>query len=149
LKLAADALYPDGVIDRTDTGCVTRNSPCYGDVAAYLSGGRVRFGTQKIDPDLGNGFVLHRFSTGEAVKVTLADGVFPRPLAELERKLRGGDFTQGELRECQELAWDFARELLQHPLEESFELRALPGYAWEPDVYEHLGPRGDIVNRGR
>jgi len=47
LNLGFKALYPEGIIDRTDTGCVTNNSPCFGDVAAYLTGGRIRFGTQK------------------------------------------------------------------------------------------------------
>lgn len=35
MKVGLDALYPDGVVDRTDTGCITKNSPCHRDVAAY------------------------------------------------------------------------------------------------------------------
>ena len=33
MSVGLQALYPDGIIDRTDTGCITNNSPCYGDVA--------------------------------------------------------------------------------------------------------------------
>ena len=149
LQVGLDALYPDGVVDRTDTGCITKNSPCYGDVAAYLTGGRVRFGTQKIDPSLGNEFVLYRFSTGQAVRASLREGRFPRALADLETKLRSGDFTDEEMRACQRLGWDFARELLQHPPTDSFEVQVLPELTWTPDAYEHLGPRGDVIHKDR
>jgi formylmethanofuran dehydrogenase subunit E len=149
LKVGLDALYPDGVVDRTDTGCITKNSPCYGDVGAYLTGGRIRFGTQKIDPTLGDVFVLYRFSTGQAVRVSLKHGVFPAELASLETKIRSGDFTDGEMRACQQAGWDYARCLVDRPLAESFDLTVLPEAGWVPDEYEHTGQRGDVVNKGR
>ncbi len=148
LSVALGQLYPDGVIDRTDTGCISNNSPCFGDVAAYLTGGRVRFGTQKIDPKRGVSFLVHRFSTGETVEVEMRPGVWPEELHALESRVKSGSFTTEELRTCQEQQWAFARELLQHPLEESFVTRRIEGFVWEPDAYEHLGPRGDIRNRG-
>ena len=149
MKVGLDALYPDGVVDRTDTGCITKNSPCYGDVAAYLTGGRIRFGMQKIDPKLGNEFILYRFSTGEAVKVSLKPGVFPEAVQSLENKIHSGDFTDEEMRTCQRIAWDYARELLQHPLSESFSVQRLENFKWTPDQYEHLGKRGDVKNKNR
>lgn len=147
LSVGFAELYPNGIIDRTDTGCLTNNSPCFGDVASYLTGGRIRFGTQKIEPDRGISFVLHRFTTGETIEVALRHGVFPDDLRALEAKLRSGNFTITEMRECQDRQWEFARSLLQHPLVESFETRQLEGFVWVPDAYPHRGPRGDIVNR--
>lgn len=147
MSVGLQALYPDGVIDRTDTGCITNNSPCYGDVAAYLTGGRIRFGTQKIDPSLKNEFILHRFSTGETVKVSLRSGVFPTEVLVLEQKLRTGVFTLDEMRSCQQLEWDYARELLQKPLNESFQIQIVKGFSWQPDPYVHIGNRGDVVNK--
>jgi len=140
-------LYPDGVIDRTDTGCISNNSPCFGDVAAYLTGGRIRFGTQKIEPERGISFVVHRFTTGETIEVALRDGVFPPDLAALEAKLRHGEFTPAEMRECQRRQWEFARDLLQRPLTASFRTTRLPDFSWSPDAYPNLGPRGDIIHR--
>jgi hypothetical protein len=55
LSVGLERLYPGGIIDRTDTGCVTNNSPCYGDVAAYLTGGRIRFGRDPSLPAAGMG----------------------------------------------------------------------------------------------
>lgn len=147
LSVGLAELYPDGVIDRTDTGCISNNSPCFGDVCAYVTGGRIRFGTQKIDPERGASFVLHRFSTDETVEVSLREGVFPEETHRLEQKLKSGSFTAEELRRCQREQWDYARTLLQHPLTESFEVRRREGFHWEPDSYEHMGKRGDIINR--
>jgi formylmethanofuran dehydrogenase subunit E len=140
-------LYPDGVIDRTDTGGICNNSPCYGDVVAYLTGGRVRFGTQKIDPALGNEFILYRFSTHQAVKVTLKPDVFPVAVSRLETRIRSGDVSVADMRRCQQMEWDYARNLLQHPLAESFTVTPLANFKWQPDAYEHLGTRGDIINK--
>jgi formylmethanofuran dehydrogenase subunit E len=147
LSAGLAALYPDGVIDRTDTGCITNNSPCYGDVAAYLTGGRIRFGTQKIDPSLKNEFILHRFSTGATVKVSLKPGVFPAEVLALERKLRTGAFTLDEMRNCQQREWDYARHLLQRPLSESFAVETLKSFSWEPDPYPNRSGRGDVINK--
>jgi formylmethanofuran dehydrogenase subunit E len=147
LSVGLARLYPDGVIDRTDTGCITNNSPCYGDVAAYLTGGRIRFGTQKIDPSLGNEFILHRFSTGGTVRVSLKPGIFPAEVLALEQKIRGGTFTLEETRHCQQAEWDYARHLLNTPLEECFDVTEMKGFQWTPDAYEYRGVRGDIVNK--
>ncbi len=147
LSVGLRELYPDGVIDRTDTGGICNNSPCYGDVVEYLTGGRIRFGTQKIDPSLGSEFILYRFSTHQAVKVALKPGVFPAEVARLEAKIRRGDFSVADMRRCQQLEWDYARNLLQHPLTESFTVTPLANFTWQPDAYEHLGKRGDIINK--
>lgn len=147
MSLGLAQLYPDGVIDRTDTCCITNNSPCYGDVAAYLTGGRIRFGTQKIDPNMGNAFLLHRMSTGQTVKVLLKEGVFPKEVALLEAKLRSDDASMDEIRKCQKLEWRYAQELLNRPLDQSFSVEYIDGYKWEADPYIHAGKRGDTIKK--
>lgn len=147
LSFGLKELYPDGVIDRTDTCCITNNSPCFGDVAAYLTGGRIRFGTQKIDPSMGNEFIVYRISTQQAIKVSLKNGVFPEKLAWLENKVKSGNFTIEQMRECQRLGWDFAKNISNRPLEESFVVKKIRGFSWEPDSYIHKGSRGDIINK--
>jgi formylmethanofuran dehydrogenase subunit E len=49
LKVALNRLFPDGMIDRTDLRIASNNSACGGDVAAYLTGARARFGSHSID----------------------------------------------------------------------------------------------------
>lgn len=145
LRLGLNALYPDGVVDRTDTCAITNNSPCFGDVAEYVTGGRIRFGTQKIDPSLGSEFVLYRKSTGTAVRVSLKVGVFPASLAELERKIRSGAGTPEDAMAYREASLAFASRLVGAPLIDSFDVSPLPGLAWEADTYEHIGERGDVI----
>ena len=145
LRLGLDALYPDGVVDRTDTCVVTNNSPCFGDSAEYVTGGRIRFGTQKIDPSLGNEFVLYRVSTGAAVRVSLKAGVFPARLAEMEKRIRSGAGTPEDVTAYREASLAFARRLLGAPLAESFDVSTLPGFIWQADTYEHVGARGDVI----
>jgi hypothetical protein len=58
LSVAVPLLFSGGVIDRTDLRVMSRNSPCLGDVASYLSGGRIRFGTQDVDSSSGVWFIL-------------------------------------------------------------------------------------------
>lgn len=145
LSVGLEILFPDGEIDRTDLCCITNNSPCFGDVAAYLTGGRIRFGTQKIDSTLGNEFILFRRSTDQAVKVSLRDGVFPDELARLETRLRTGSGTAADVIRCQKLGWEFARSLIGQPLSESFRVKVLDGFEWKPDPYPHAGSRGDVI----
>lgn len=147
MNVGLSQIYPDGVIDRTDTCCITNNSPCYGDVAAYLTGGRIRFGTQKIAPSMGHAFVLYRISTRQAVRVSLRPNVFPRQLAALESRIRSGNFTAADMDRCQKWQWDYARALLQKPLDESFDVDILEDFNWEADPYVHIGTRGDITNK--
>lgn len=147
LSLGLRELYPDGIIDRTDTGGICNNSPCYGDVVEYLTGGRIRFGTQKIDPRMGNEFILYRFSTHQAVKVALRPGVFPAEVSRLETRIRSGAFSVADMRRCQRLEWDYAGSLLRRPLAESFAVTPLEPFSWQPDPYEHLGRRGDVLNK--
>lgn len=147
LSLGLKELYPNGVIDRTDTCCITNNSPCYGDVAAYLTGGRIRFGTQKIDKAMKNEFIVYRISTKRAVKISLRDGVFLPELAELEKKIKSGNFTTKQMYQCQKLGWDYAESILNRLLEKSFIVEDLDGFSWEPDSYINIGSRGDVVNK--
>jgi formylmethanofuran dehydrogenase subunit E len=148
LYVGFSRIFPEGVIDRTDTACITNNSPCFGDVAAYLTGGRIRFGTQKIDPGLGSEFILVRLSTGQAVKVELKHGLFSEEVHTLERNIRKGEFTVDDMRRCQRLQWDFARRLLNRPLDESSTVKELENFVWEPDPFIHQGKRGDVINKG-
>jgi formylmethanofuran dehydrogenase subunit E len=147
LSVGLNQLYPDSVIDRTDTYCITNNSPCYGDIAAYLTGGRIRFGTQKIDPALGSAFILYRPSTRQAIKVSLRPGVFPADLATLEGQVRSGQGGVAAMDRCQQWEWDYACELIDKPLSESFEVEPLSSFSWEPDPYPYVSQRGDIVNK--
>lgn len=140
-------LFPDGIVDRTDACCLTNNSPCFGDVASYVTGGRIRFGTQKVDPSLGRRWILHRPSTGTTVTVSLRDGVFPRELGELEARIRGGDRDRIAVLRCRRMQDGFARRMIERDSVDCFDVEEARETVWTPDAYPGRGPRGDILLR--
>jgi len=73
MRALADVAFPGQPFDRSDLVVVSKNSPCLGDLAAYLAGGRARFGTHRLDDTLGVGFKVQRLSNGEAWEVSGRD----------------------------------------------------------------------------
>ena len=72
------------MVDRTDLAVIVKRSACYGDVAAYLTGARHRYGSFVIDPKLGDEWILLRRSTGTGVRIRLRPGIKPAELPVLE-----------------------------------------------------------------
>lgn len=141
------ALDPSGEVDRTDLKVLSRNSPCLGDVAAYLTGGRVRFGTQDVRPDPGVWFVVQKISTGEAFAVEEVPGTYPPRLSAMEAELAlAGRASPREVDELREAQWAFVRTtLLTTPAAALYPVRALPGFVFPPVPYAHVGPRTDVL----
>jgi formylmethanofuran dehydrogenase subunit E len=150
LSRAVAVLFPDdGVLDRTDLRVLSRNSPCLGDVAAYLTGGRVRFNTQDVRDEPGVWFVVQRITTGETVRVTENPDVYPAHLtAEESRLVAAGTATPTALDALQAAQWDWVRTvLLTTPTETLYTVTAIPNGVWESVPYAHAGRRTDILFR--
>lgn len=144
LRLLFDRLFPDGVIDRTDLKVASNNSACGGDVVAYLSGARTRFGSHLIDPKLKESeFVVQRLSTGQSLKVRVNPAVYPTAVREQMRKIESGKFEPADIDLFQRLQWDYARRLTHQPLSESFIVEDAAGYVWPEPPCKDLGQRKD------
>ncbi len=136
-----DALFPDGVVDRTDLAVAVNRSACYGDVAAYLTGARHRYGSLVVDPKLGDEWIVHRRSTGATVAVRLRPGVKPKELPALEAKLRAAQGCPRDLTaEVQRLQAGFALEVLARPPAEVFTVTRLERFP-----YDAGAPRPDTA----
>jgi len=150
LKAALQRLFPDGVVDRTDLRVVSKNGPCWVDAAAWLTGARINFMTLRVDSAVGDGFIVQKISTGEAWEVRLKPGVFPEPLAALEKQIRdlrgnGQPVEPADVERLEEMANTLSRHLLNTPPAELLSLTARPAYRFRfNDVY---GERSDIINR--
>ena len=98
LRVLFDRLFPDGVIDRTDLRVASNNSACGGDVVAYLSGARTRFGSHLIDTALKESvFVVQRLSSGQTLKVRVNPAVYPTTVREQMRKIEVGGFEPADI----------------------------------------------------
>lgn len=144
LRLALDVLFPDGVIDRTDLRIISNNSACGGDVAAYLTGARSRFGSHHIDNTLKESeFIVQKVSTGETVRARVRPEAYPTDVRTQMKKIESGQFTPQDLDLFQKLQWQYARRLVTRPLTEAFQVEKLPDFSWPAPLCPDLGRRRD------
>jgi len=136
-------LFPGGIVDRTDLAVTVNRSACYGDVAAYLTGARHRYGSLVIDPKLGDEWILRRRSTGTAVRVRLRPGVKPAEIPALEKRLRHADCPADLIARVQQLQRSFALAVVSKPPAEVFEIST-----FEPADGFPGTPRPDALKRG-
>lgn len=144
LKVAFGKLFPDGVVDRTDLKIASNNSACGGDVAEYLTGARLRFGSHYIDNTMTESeFIVQQISSGKTVHVKLNPAVYPSEVKSQMKKIESGKFTPGDIDLFQQLQWAYAKRLINMPLEKSFLLNILENYKWPDPVFKSLGIRKD------
>lgn len=133
-------LFPEGVVDRTDLVAAANASPCYGDVTAYLTGTRARYGTLVVDKDLGDAWVLHRRSTGATVRVSLKPGIKPAELAGLETALRATGCDRTLMTRVAAVQDELIRRVLSTDPAAVFDVAALPAFP-----YPIAAPRADTL----
>jgi formylmethanofuran dehydrogenase subunit E len=147
LSVAFKVLFPDEVIDRTDLRAISRNSPCLGDAASYLTGARVRFGTQDVMSENGVWYILQRISTGETVRVTEDSGFFPAEISELEASLfsTAKEELPEKLDRLKSLQDNWVKNtLLKTKPEEHYQARIIE-HKWGEVPYANKGIRTDII----
>ena len=148
MSQAVKMLFADGIIDRTDLQFTSRNSPCLGDVGAYLTGGRVRFGTQDVMARPGVWYLVRRISTGQTVEVVEEDDFFPQAIMDKEVQLAtlqdGNDKMQAvtALKAMQE-QWIADILLKSRPEDHYFAKEVDVDFAEVP--YANKGMRTDIM----
>jgi len=150
MRALMDVAFGDTPIDRSDLLVVSKNSPCLGDVAAYLTGGRARFGTHRLDDTLGVGFQMQRISTGEAWEVREEPGFFPATIIAWEAALLREGRDESEMRELlavhEAAQWDWVRDVL-FASAPSEHYRALELDNLDLPAPLHVARRTDTVNR--
>jgi len=155
-RALGDVAFPDAPFDRTDLQVVSKNSPCLGDVAAYLTGGRARFGTHRLDSGLGVGFIVRVSSTGATWEVSEEPGFFPPLIAAWDAALLDeqlvdagvvSDDDKAELIAVNEaIQWNWIRTaLLPSRPADHYRVRKLDDIELPHPI--HAARRSDIANR--
>lgn len=149
MRALADAAFGAAPFDRSDLLVVSKNSPCLGDVAAYLTGGRARFGTHRLDDSIGVGFQILVLSTAETWEVREEPGFFPALIGTWEAALLG-DIAEPDKRELlavhEAAQWDWVRSaLLPSAPAEHYRVRRLDALDLPPALLD--ARRSDTVNR--
>ncbi|HSA07367.1 MAG TPA: formylmethanofuran dehydrogenase subunit E family protein [Candidatus Gastranaerophilales bacterium] len=150
IKAVLEKLFPDGIVDRTDLRAVSKNGPCWVDAISTLTGTRTNFGTLSIQPEIGDGFIIQRISTGESYSVHLKNGLFPKELTELENKIRkaGAEKTgvnPEDIDKVEKMANNLSRKLLNSMPEEILDIKKIDKYKFEFKF--ETAKRGDIINK--
>ncbi|MGC8505644.1 MAG: formylmethanofuran dehydrogenase subunit E family protein [Thermoplasmata archaeon] len=147
MSVGLSDLFPGGITDRTDLRVLSRNSPCLGDVASYLTGGRVRFGTQDVRKVPGVWYIIQRISDGKAVRVVEEDSFFPESISRLEAAMAetvGGRLPAAidELRNAQD---QWIRTVLFKSRPRDHYFSSVMEFRWEDTPYANSGTRTDVL----
>ncbi len=156
MRALGDEIFKEKPFDRTDLSVISKNSPCLGDVAAYLTGGRVRFGTHNLDDSLGVGYIVQRISTGDIWQVSEEEGFFPSNIGEWEKALLNGtrvseaaddEEAKAELVSVNEAnQWNWVRRyLLPSKPSDHYKVKKLNNFVMPKPIY--TARRTDVVNR--
>jgi formylmethanofuran dehydrogenase subunit E len=154
-KVAFGILFPDGIIDRSVLAGITGESPCLSDAIAFLTGARIQYGNLGFfkDKKYGHAIILYRTDTKKAVMATWKKGinnipgetvVLPeaitwKPKVDMEEvlalkkqvKASGGKPTPYQVDQMRYLQWQHVNDILNHPLEESYQAKVMENFKWE------------------
>lgn len=154
-RVAFNVLFPDGIVDRSVLWGISGPSPCWSDATAFLTGARVQYGNLGFfkDAKYGHAIILYREDTGMAVLATWKKGinnipgepvVLPeaitwRPKVSMKEvedlkavvKLAGGKPSPYQVDKMRYQQWAQVNEILEHPLEESYQAKVIDNFKWE------------------
>jgi acetolactate decarboxylase len=146
LKEALHQLYPDKIVDRTNTRMVSKSSPCSTDVAIYLTGGRYQFNTFYVDDSISYSYIVQRIDNGLSYGVKLKPGIKPPIIEEMGNKAIERKLSPCDLDQLKKLEDDFSALLLSAAPAGLFMVEKINDFKWEP-VLENKFIKTDIINK--
>jgi acetolactate decarboxylase len=146
LREALHQLYPDKIIDRTNTRIVSKSSPCLTDVAIYLTGGRYQFNTFYVDDSISYSYIVQRISNGLTYGLKLKPGIKPSVIEEMGNKAIERKLSPCEIDELKKLEDDFSALLLSSAPVDLFIVEKINDFKWEP-ILENKFVKTDIINK--
>jgi len=147
--IAFKILFPDGIIDRSVLCGISGPSPCWSDAVSFLTGARLQYGNLGFfkNKDYGHAILLYRQDTGVAVLATWKKGtnnipgepvVLPgtiswKPAVSMDEVVnlkmtvkKQHNPTPYQLGLLRYMQWKHIDNILEHPLEESYQAEILP-----------------------
>ncbi len=146
LQQAMDELYPEGIVDRTNTRIVSKPSPCLTDVAVYTTGGRYQFNTFYISNTIDGLFTVQRLDTEKTISVQLNKGVKPSEIDRLGAKAVKGELSACDLAKLKQLEDGFTEKLLSTNPKDHFSVTEIIDFQWNPELRNDF-IKTDILNK--
>lgn len=147
LDLGLKELYPDGIVDRTNTRIVSKSSPCLSDMAIYITGGRSQYNTFYVDNTIDGFYVVQRIDNLKTILIKRKPNVKPAIIDELGNKAIKGELNECELEELKKLEDEYSKFLLKSKPEDLFEVVVLSNFNWEPKSETFI--KTDIINKNK
>ena len=148
IKEGLKVLYPNGIIDRTNTRIVSKGSPCLTDAAVYLTGGRYQFDSFYVSNAIDGMYVVQRIDNGKAVVVNMNKGVKPAEIDELGALAVKGELPACDLDKLKIKEDDFSRKLLSENPKNNFTITEIKDFQWNP-VLKNDYLKTDILNKNK
>tara|TARA_R110002050_G_scaffold300722_2_gene471929 strand:+ start:71479 stop:72156 length:678 start_codon:yes stop_codon:yes gene_type:complete len=142
------ALYPGGIVDRTNTRIVSKGSPCLTDVAVYLTGGRYQFNSFYVSNNIEGIYVVQRIDNGKTVVVKMNKGVKPDEINVLGAQAEKGELESCDLDKLKDLENEFSEMLLSTNAKDNFTVTAVSDFEWNP-VLKSDYTKTDILNKNK
>ncbi len=147
LDFGLKQVYPDGIIDRTNTRIVSKSSPCLTDVAIYITGGRSQYNTFYVDNSIEGLYIVQRIDTDKTISIKRKPKVKPAIIDELGNKAIKQELTECELEELKKLEDKYSKFLKKSKPENLFEVSELSNFKWEPKTETFI--KTDIINKNK
>lgn len=145
-KEALYKLYPDGLIDRTNTRIISKSSPCLTDVAIYLTGGRYQFNTFFVSDSINYIYIIQRISDEKAFGVNLKPGIKPTEIDRLGNLANDKKLNSSELDELRKLEEVFSKKMLDSNPIEDFTIEEIFNFSWKPQLQNNFS-KTDVINK--
>jgi len=146
LREALYKLYPDSIIDRTNTRVVSKSSPCLTDIGIYLTGGRYQFNTFYVSDSIKFTFVVQRIESGKTYGVKLKTGVKPPAIDSLGSLANKGKLDACSIDTLHTLENKFSHQLLTSNPQDIFILEEIINFIWQPVLQNKL-IKTDVLNK--
>lgn len=148
LQEALNVLYPEGIVDRTNTRIVSQPSPCLTDAAIYTTGGRYQFNTFYVSNAMEGLFTVQRIDTQRTVAVQMKKGVKPPEIDKLGALAVKGELSECDLAKLKGLEDDFTEKLLSTNPQDNFVVTEITAFKWNP-VLKNDFIKSDILNKNK
>jgi len=146
LQLGLKVLYPNGIVDRTNTRVVSNSSPCLTDAAIYLTGGRYQYNTFYVDNNIPGIYIIQRIDNGKAVVVSRNENVKPANIDIMGKKAIAKELSYNQLRKLKQLEDEYAKKLRKSEPQSNFTVKELINYIWNPQLNSSF-IKTDIINK--
>lgn len=146
LREALVQLYPDYLVDRTNTRVISRSSPCLTDAAIYLTGGRYQYNTYYASDSIDFMFIVQRVDDQRTLGVRLKLGIKPPAIDALGALANARLLDACALDSLRAMEDAFTQTMIEARPADLFDIVALPGFTWASPMTATF-PKTDVLNK--